>query len=61
MWALDVENFGPFIVEGDIAGNSLFERENAKMAPHIRALYANSRPPALGRYGETDDKTEELI
>ena len=61
VWALDVENFGPFIVEGDIAGNSLFERENAKMAPAIKALYADSRPPALRRYGETDDKTEELI
>ncbi len=61
VWALDVENFGPFLVEGDLAGNSLFERENAKMAPHIRALYADSRPPALHRYGETDDKTEELI
>jgi L(+)-tartrate dehydratase beta subunit len=61
VWALDVENFGPFIVEGDIAGNSLFERENAKMAPHIKALYAGSRPPMLHRYGETDDKTEELF
>jgi L(+)-tartrate dehydratase beta subunit len=61
VWALDVENFGPFIVEGDLAGNSLFERENAKIAPSIKALYADSQPPALHRYGETDDKTEELI
>ena len=61
VWALDVENCGPFIVEGDIAGNSLFERENAKMAAGIKALYAGTRPPALHRYGETDDKTEELI
>lgn len=61
VWALDVENFGPFIVEGDFAGNSLFERENAKMAPGIEKLYAGTRPPALRRYGETDDKTEELI
>ena len=60
VWTLDVENLGPFIVEGDSAGNSLFERENAKMAPHIKALYAESRPPALHRYGETDE-TEELI
>ena len=59
--ALDVENFGPFIVEGDCRGDSLFERENAKIAPGIKALYAGTRPPAMGRYGETDDKTEELI
>jgi L(+)-tartrate dehydratase beta subunit len=61
LWALDVDNFGPFIVEGDIRGDSLFERENAKIAPGIKALYADSKPPALRRYGETDDKTEELI
>ena len=61
VWALNVENFGPFLVEGDLAGNSLFERENAKTAAGIEALYAGTRPPALHRYGETDDKTEELI
>src|SRR5579864_5050972 len=30
VWVLDVEKFGPFLVESDLAGNSLFERENAK-------------------------------
>ena len=61
VWALDVEKFGPFIVEGDHRGNSLFERENEKMAPTIRALYQGSKPPVLRRFGETDDKTDELI
>lgn len=61
VWVLDVENFGPFLVESDLAGNSLFERENAKVAPGIARLYEGTRPPALHRYGETDDKTEELI
>ncbi len=61
VWALDVENFGPFLVESDLAGNSLFERENAKIAPGIERLYAGTRPATLHRYGETDDKTEELI
>ena len=32
VWVLDVENFGPFLVESDLEGNSLFEREN-KIAP----------------------------
>jgi L(+)-tartrate dehydratase beta subunit len=32
MWVLEVENFGPFIVESDLQGNSLFERENRKIA-----------------------------
>jgi L(+)-tartrate dehydratase beta subunit len=61
IWVLEVENFGPFLVDSDVAGNSLFERENAKLAPGIAKLYAGSEPPILGRYGETDDKTDEVI
>ncbi len=61
IWVLDVERFGPFIVESDLQGNSLFERENAKIAPGIEKLYAGTRPATLRRFGETDDKTEEVI
>ena len=61
VWVLDVENFGPFLVESDLDGNSLFERENAKIAPGLESLYAGTRPATLRRYGETDDKTEEVI
>jgi succinate dehydrogenase/fumarate reductase-like Fe-S protein len=51
----------PFLVESDLAGNSLFERENAKIAPGLEQLYAGTRPATLHRYGETDDKTKEVI
>ena len=61
IWVLDVERFGPFLVESDLAGNSLFERENAKVAPNIAKLYEGTRPATLSRFGETDDKTDELI
>ena len=61
VWVLDVENFGPFLVESDLAGNSLFERENAKIAPGLAKLHAGTQPATLRRFGETDDKTEELI
>ena len=61
IWVLDVERFGPFLVESDLAGNSLFERENAKIAPGLAEHYAGTRPATLRRYGETDDKTDELI
>src|SRR4051812_6804689 len=61
VWVLDVDKFGPFLVESDLAGNSLFERENAKIAPGLEKLYAGTRPATLRRYGETDDKTEEVI
>jgi L(+)-tartrate dehydratase beta subunit len=61
MWVLDVENFGPFLVESDLDGQSLFERENAKIAPNLERLYAGSKPPALRRFGETDDRSDEVI
>lgn len=61
VWVLDVENFGPFIVESDLEGNSLFERENAKIAEKIEAAYTGTKPATMRRFGETDDRTEELI
>jgi L(+)-tartrate dehydratase beta subunit len=61
IWVLDVEKFGPFLVESDAAGNSLFERENANIAPGIESLYAGTKPATLRRYGETDDRTNEVI
>jgi len=60
-WVFDVERFGPFLVESDLQGNSLFERETEKIKPGIERLYAGTRPATLRRYGETDDKTEEMI
>jgi L(+)-tartrate dehydratase beta subunit len=61
VWVFDVKRFGPFIVESDHDGNSLFERENAKIAGNIERLYQGTRSPTLRRYGETDDKSEEVI
>jgi L(+)-tartrate dehydratase beta subunit len=61
VWVLEVENFGPFLVESDLEGHSLFERENAKIAPGLERHYAGTRPATLRRYGETDDKTKEVI
>ena len=61
IWVLEVQRFGPFLVDGDLAGNSLFERENAKIAAGLGALYAGTKPATLGRYGETDDRGDEVI
>lgn len=61
MWMLKVENFGPFIADSDLDGNSLFERENEKIKGNIDKLYEGTRPPALRRYGETDDRGDEVI
>ena len=61
MWVLDVKNFGPFIVESDLEGNSLFERENARIAASLDKVYEGTRPAVLKRFGETDDRSDELI
>ncbi len=61
MWVLEVENFGPFIVESDLDGNSLFERENAKIAEGLAKAYEGTRPATLRRFGETDDRRDEVI
>lgn len=61
IWVMDVENFGPFIAESDLKGNSLFERENAKISPGLEKLYKGTKPATLRRFGETDDKSDEMI
>ncbi len=61
MWVLEVEQFGPLIVESDLAGNSLFERETQKIAEGLAKLYEGSKPAIMRRFGETDDRGEELI
>jgi len=61
MWVLEVQNFGPFLVESDSAGNSLFERENEKIAAGLDRVYEGTRPAVLKRFGETDDRSDELI
>src|SRR5882724_5289017 len=61
VWVLDVENFGPFLVESDLAGASLFERENAKIDAGLAKLYEGTSPPTMRRLGDADDKTQEVI
>ena len=61
VWIIEVENFGPFLVESDLAGNSLFERENAKIAAGLDRVYEGTRPAVMKRFGETDDRRDEMI
>ncbi len=61
MWVFEVENFGPFLVESDLEGQSLFEQQGALVNANLEKLYAGLKPPALARYGETDDRKDELI
>ena len=61
MWLFDVENFGPFIVESDLAGNSLFAQHAEVINAGIEKLYEGLKPPALHRYGETSNRQDEVM
>ena len=54
VWVLDVERFGPFLVESDFDGTvPLRAKENAKIAPGNARLYEGTKPATLRRYGKT--------
>ena len=61
MWVFEVSRFGPFLVDSDLEGNSLFEEQGRLVNENLDRVYAGLRPPALRRFGETDDREEELI
>ncbi|MEL0134145.1 MAG: fumarate hydratase C-terminal domain-containing protein, partial [Rhodobiaceae bacterium] len=61
MWVIRANRMGPFIVASDLAGNCLFERENAKIAANLEKVYEGTRPAVLKRLGETDDRSDEMI
>jgi len=61
MWVLRCNNMGPFIVASNKAGECLFERENAKIAENLHRVYEGTKPAVLKRYGETDDRSDEVI
>jgi L(+)-tartrate dehydratase beta subunit len=61
LWVFEVEDFGPFLVESDLEGNSLFEAANRSINQRVERLYDGLRQPAMKRYGETTSRTEEVV
>ncbi len=61
MWLFRVKDFGPFLVDSDLDGNSLFAQQGKIVNQNIESLYAGLKQPALHRYGETDDRKNELM
>ena len=61
MWVFEVEKFGPLLVESDLDGNSLFERNNNVINQGLARVYEGLKAPSLARFGETDDRRDELI
>jgi L(+)-tartrate dehydratase beta subunit len=39
----------------------LKSRENAKIAENVARVYEGTKPAVLKRYGESDDRTDEVI
>jgi L(+)-tartrate dehydratase beta subunit len=61
MWVLEVERLGPFLVEGDRAGRSLFALANREIDLRLGEVYAGLPPYAMGRFGETTARVDELV
>lgn len=61
LWVLEVERLGPFLVEGDAAGRSLFALANREINARIAEVYRDLPPPALGRFGEVLARTDEVV
>ena len=61
IWVFEVERFGPLLVDSDLQGNSLFEEQSRLVNENIKRIYTGLRLPALRRFGETDDRQEDLI
>lgn len=60
-WMFQVRNFGPFIVDSDLQGNSLFAQQGDIVNQRLAGLYEGLKPPALHRFGETDDRRDEVM
>jgi len=61
MWLIRVENFGPFIVEGDTTGVSLADRSIAEVNPNFERAYAELPQHVLKRIGEISQSLEHEV
>jgi len=52
LWVLEVERLGPFLVEGDAEGRSLFALANREINLRLREVYRDLPGYALSRFGE---------
>jgi L(+)-tartrate dehydratase beta subunit len=61
LWVLEVERIGPFLVEGDAEGRSLFALANREIDARLDEVYRGLPPPALGRFGEVISRKKEVV
>jgi L(+)-tartrate dehydratase beta subunit len=61
MWVIEVENFGPFIVDGDCTGASLAEESVQKANKKFAEAYARLPQHILKRMGEISQGLEHEV
>jgi L(+)-tartrate dehydratase beta subunit len=61
LWVLEVEKIGPFLVEGDREGRSLFALANREINVRLAEVYKSLPPPALSRFGEVLSREDEVV
>ena len=61
LWVLEVDRIGPFLVEGDAEGRSLFAMANREINLRLDEVYKNLPPPALSRFGEVLSRKDEVV
>lgn len=58
LWVLEVERLGPFLVEGDREGRSLFALANREIDRRLAEVYRGLPRYALSRFGEASPRDE---
>jgi len=61
LWVLEVERLGPFLVEGDGEGHSLFELANREINVRLAEVYEGLPPFAMRRFGEVTSRLDEVV
>ena len=61
LWVLEVDRIGPFLVEGDAEGRSLFAIANREINLRLDEVYKTLPPPALSRFGEVLSRKDEVV
>ncbi|OLC17595.1 MAG: fumarate hydratase [Candidatus Rokubacteria bacterium 13_1_40CM_69_27] len=58
LWVLEVERLGPFLVEGDREGRSLFALANREINRRLDEVYHGLPKYAMSRFGESTPRDE---
>ena len=61
LWVLEVDKIGPFLVEGDAEGRSLFALANREINARLREVYRELPAFSMGRFGEQTSCEQEIV